>query len=290
MKPIDTSPTVYRGEYSFGTVECRFKDFPYQNVFSELFDFERTRLGIRRAANYIFFFKGAPPKQRYALDLNGKTLSLGQPSQLLGLFDSILDRLIRQHTSKGTCTMHAASTAIGGNCFSFVGRSGSGKTTLATTFALHYGRTILGDEYAVFNYETGTIAHERYPLMLKRNSPLLSNIGIENAVPFTISEKTETYAVSYSQIHLEREQRELPLRALIFPHHNENIEQAAIKYVSLTNLHRFLLPSIGSTSSRANLYKAILDCISCNKIQLIQIEYNCANEASPKLADLILKQ
>lgn len=85
----------------------------------------------------------------------------------IGVFDDIVDQLIKDNVCNDDVLVHASTCIRGGKALSFIGLSGVGKTTIAFMLAKHFGFQELGDEYALLNCETCTISHEFHPLQIK---------------------------------------------------------------------------------------------------------------------------
>ena len=204
----------------------------------------------------------------------------------LGLLDTAFEWRLRSLASGSILAIHSCAVQFGDGAAAIVGTSCAGKTTLGLAL-VQAGLSLIGDEFGYLDFETGNYWHAEYPIALKCGTSKVLDVrrvlgrGIEMISPYGVS--SELFPVRRVRDALGPESAchigGLPLRVLIFPKRIVG-SPPIMRRASVAELPRLLMPSIDGAGTRTQVFSRVLDVISRNKCELIEVEYGDASIAS----------
>lgn len=215
----------------------------------------------------------------------------GDLPKAIGVFDDIVDQLIKDNVCNDDVLVHASTCIRGGKALSFIGLSGVGKTTIAFMLAKHFGFQELGDEYALLNCETCTISHEFHPLQIKRGSPLFS--GCQNGAESFYLESAQGVLCAIASpfdFGLDFSGVSYPLDALIFPLFQQGDRAPALNLISIGELPELLMPSVQRTGPGSDLFKRIIFTLAEHGVRMYSLSYGNPFQACELVASIVCEK
>lgn len=272
--------TLY-GTYRSGGILFELDDDDIGSRFASVYDLSETcEMPLSG-----FFGLHRVSETTYVLDSSLTGEIEGVLPLLIGIMESELDTIIRLPKAIGEgCHAHASTAALGSSGIACVGLSGAGKTSLAIELAKLGNGSFVGDEYAHISFSDGTVSHERYPIHVKMNSHIGSAFD-SNFIPVESPFGIRSVALSPDSLHLSRADSPVPLRAIVFPHFDQEFDGVAFQTLSIKSLLPRLMSSIIGCRGKRETFTGILHCIAQYRIEVIDLKYGNARVAAAMLSE-----
>lgn len=195
---------------------------------------------------------------------------------------------LRSVSDSNKCSFHASTAVIGSGAICFSGVSGSGKTTLALLMS-QYG-SLMGDEYAVLDFDERTVSHKPFPLQIKEGSKQIIPL-IDYLIYATVDNDagSSSSLVPRSDMPTMNEivNHPTPVKAIVFPKYNPNSSEVLLLPASPKRMPDLILKSIANGSTPSRLFSPFIYFVSEANVKLLTIDYSNGIEAVSTLLDYL---
>lgn len=258
--------------YKFGLVAVKAEEAAFVDALKRVYEYHECDLDptdyvicVNRQGSTLWQFEGIVQRQVE-----------GDLPKALGVFDDIVDQLIKDSVCDGDVLIHASTCVNDGRALSFVGLSGAGKTTLSLMLAKRFSFQMLGDEYALLNFEKCFVSHEFHPLQIKRESPLFEFDTCQNAVASFLLESSlgvNCRIVSPSDFGLNFSSASCRLDTLIFPLFRQVDCVPQLKPLSVGDLPELLMPSVQRSGPGGDLFRRLVSTLAKHSVRMYSLSY-----------------
>lgn len=224
----------------------------------------------------------------YAVEADGRPLGGGltreEASSLLmqDITDWTVSKLVKE-----SALAHASSNRAGDGAVLCMGPSGSGKTSLALALARYW--PLRGDECSCVDLGAGMTWTEPLPVNVKAGNEFAMGLaGGREVLPCESGLHGRTFCFNRQTVTSDPNPLErAKLRAIVFPMHDEEVQETEVGRPALDALVPLVLGSLLGEGRPSSLLREFMRMVSAYDIKLLSVRYSDAEIAAKSLVELV---